>query len=233
MQTAVASRLSPSKVRRAFSLVELMVVTVIVVILAGLVAGVVVKAVEASRTSTTLTTMEIIKSGLNKQLQETVDATKKTPDASPELMYAKLRQAFPATINPSHPNPPPCLLGEAKRGCLITAINPGPFYPPFPSYERNIPNTLVQPFSDDRDKEKIKSILLRLIIDKGPKSKVEVDQLPKGALGKVKIAGAEFDAILDAWGDPIGVYIQYSNQAKAETAKPVIAITSPNAVMKN
>jgi len=94
MQTAVASRLSPSKVRRAFSLVELMVVTVIVVILAGLVAGVVVKAVEASRTSTTLTTMEIIKSGLNKQLQETVDATKKNTGCKSRIDVRQTEASF-------------------------------------------------------------------------------------------------------------------------------------------
>ena len=40
--------------RKGFSLTELMVVVAVIVILAGLVAGVVVKAIDASRTSTSL-----------------------------------------------------------------------------------------------------------------------------------------------------------------------------------
>jgi prepilin-type N-terminal cleavage/methylation domain-containing protein len=228
MQQVAASRLSLRKKRHAFTLVELMVVTVIVVILAGLVAGVVVKAVDASRTTSTLTTMEILKSGLNKQVQEIVDAAKRSPDSSPELIYAKLRQVFPATISPAHPAPPgPFILGEAKRGCTIT------LQPAYPPYEKMIPVALINSFPSQEDQQKLKSILLRMIIEKGPKSKVEVDQLPKGSLGKVSIAGADFDAVLDSWGDPIGLDILYSNQAKAETAKPVITISSPNAVMKN
>ena len=233
MRLLPAPKITTNQFRQAFSLVELMVVTVIVVILAGLVAGVVVKAIDASRTTATLTTMEIIKSGLGKQLQENIDNAKKTPDASPTTIYSKLRQIFPATIYQSHPTTPsppgPCILGEAKRGCTITGQLA---YAP---YEKNIPLGLVQLTSSTTqdDQQKLKSILLRLIIEKGPKSKIDVDQLPKGALGKVSFSGSEFDAVLDSWGDPIGIDIEYKNQSSGETAKPVITITSPNAVMKN
>jgi prepilin-type N-terminal cleavage/methylation domain-containing protein len=237
MKISPASRFAPGKVRSAFSLVELMVVTVIVVILAGLVAGVVVKAIDASRTTATLTTMEIIKTGLNKQVQEIVDTAKKSPDATPATMYAKLRQAFPATIEPKHPTVPPppgpLLLGEAKRGCTITSLLA------YPTYESSIPTTLVVDLSTlDKDKkvieeQKLKSILLRLILEKGPKSKVEIDQLPKGAMGQINFGGFNYDAVLDSWGDPIGVDIQYKNQSSGETAKPVITVSSLNAVMKN
>jgi len=66
-----------SQRRRGFTLVELMVVVAIMAILAALVAGVVVKAMEAQRNSNTMTTMEVIKSSLSKQLQAVIDDGKK------------------------------------------------------------------------------------------------------------------------------------------------------------
>ena len=66
-----------SRCRRGFTLVELMVVVAIMAILAALVAGVVIKATEAQRNSNTMTTMEVIKSSLSKQLQAVIDDGKK------------------------------------------------------------------------------------------------------------------------------------------------------------
>jgi prepilin-type N-terminal cleavage/methylation domain-containing protein len=64
-------------IRNAFTLVELMVVVAIMAILGALVAGVVVKAIEAQKNSNTMTTMELIKSSLSKQLQAVIDDGKK------------------------------------------------------------------------------------------------------------------------------------------------------------
>ena len=75
-----------------------MVVVVIIVILAGLVAGVVVKAIDASRTTTSLTTMEVIQSGLSRQLQQVIDGAKKG-GKSPEEIYSVVRQAFPSSLS--------------------------------------------------------------------------------------------------------------------------------------
>jgi len=68
-----------------------------------------------------------------------------------------------------------------------------------------------------------KSALLRLVLEKGPFSKVETDQLPKGALGQ---AGG-IDIIRDAWGDPIGLEVQYQG-TNATNTKPKFILSSPN-----
>lgn len=184
--------------RKGFSLTELLVVVAVIVILAGLVAGVVVKAIDASRTSTSLTTMEVIQSGLSKQLQQVIDGAKKG-GKSPEEIYAVVRQAFPANLN------------EAKVGVqnVTTA------YPP---YQKSI-----GPAHQALDGQAQKSALLRLILDKGPISKVETDQLPKGALGQV----GSVDIIRDAWGDPIGLDVQYTG-TNATNMKPKFILSSPN-----
>ena len=66
---------------------------------------------------------------------------------------------------------------------------------------------------------------LRMILDKGPKSKIDTDQLPKGALGLIN----GVNAILDAWGDPIGVLVSVN----PATLKAIITLSSPNATLKN
>lgn len=208
MQTAAASRYVTLELRRAFSLVELMVVTVIVVILAGLVAGVVVKAVDASRTSTTLTTMEIIKSGLSKQLQEIGEQSRKAGKSTSDI-YQDIRAVFPSTFDNIGAEPQVRIDDINVRASTL------------PSYVR-FKNTINR--SDLAEDEKA-SILLRMILEKGPKSKVEVDQLPKGALGQVK----GIDAVLDSWAEPIGVSISIN----PTNLKPTIQLTSRNAVMKN
>ena len=187
-----------SSYRRAFSLVELMVVVVIIVILAGLVAGVVVKAIDASRTTTSLATMEVIQSGLSRQLQQVIDGAKKG-GKSPEEIYSVVRQAFPSSLS------------EAKTGVQ----NVTPSYPP---YAKSIGQT-----HQNLDPQGQKSALLRLILDKGPNSKIETDQLPKGALGQL----SGIDIIRDSWGDPIGLDVQYIG-ANATNIKPKFILSSLN-----
>jgi prepilin-type N-terminal cleavage/methylation domain-containing protein len=79
--------------RRGFTLVELMVVVAIMAVLAALVAGVVIKATEAQRNSNTLTTMEVIKSSLSKQLQAVIDDGKKKGDITKAVT-----DAFPVSL---------------------------------------------------------------------------------------------------------------------------------------
>ena len=136
-----------------------MVVVAVIVILAGLVAGVVVKAIDASRTSTSLTTMEVIQSGLTRQLQQVIDGAKKG-GKSPEEIYAIVRQAFPMNLN------------EARVGVQNLTT-------PYPPYQKSIGAA-----HQALDGQAQKSALLRLVLEKGPFSKVETDQLPKGALGQ-------------------------------------------------
>jgi prepilin-type N-terminal cleavage/methylation domain-containing protein len=184
--------------RKGFSLTELMVVVAVIVILAGLVAGVVVKAIDASRTSTSLTTMEVIQSGLTRQLQQVIDGAKKG-GRSPEEIYAVVRQAFPMNLN------------EARVGVQNLTT-------PYPPYQKTIGAA-----HQALDGQAQKSALLRLVLEKGPFSKVETDQLPKGALGQ---AGG-VDIIRDAWGDPIGLEVQYQG-TNATNTKPKFILSSPN-----
>jgi len=184
--------------RKGFSLTELMVVVAVIVILAGLVAGVVVKAIDASRTSTSLTTMEVIQSGLSRQLQQVIDGAKKG-GRSPEEIYAVVRQAFPMNLN------------EARVGVQNLTT-------PYPPYQKSIGAA-----HQALDGQAQKSALLRLVLEKGPFSKVETDQLPKGALGQ---AGG-VDIIRDAWGDPIGLEVQYQG-TNATNTKPKFILSSPN-----
>lgn len=184
--------------RKGFSLTELMVVVAVIVILAGLVAGVVVKAIDASRTSTSLTTMEVIQSGLTRQLQQVIDGAKKG-GRSPEEIYAVVRQAFPMNLN------------EARVGVQNLST-------PYPPYQKSIGAA-----HQALDGQAQKSALLRLVLEKGPFSKVETDQLPKGALGQ---AGG-VDIIRDAWGDPIGLEVQYQG-TNATNTKPKFILSSPN-----
>lgn len=184
--------------RKGFSLTELMVVVAVIVILAGLVAGVVVKALDASRTSTSLTTMEVIQSGLTRQLQQVIDGAKKG-GRSPEEIYAVVRQAFPMNLN------------EARVGVQNLTT-------PYPPYQKSIGAA-----HQALDGQAQKSALLRLVLEKGPFSKVETDQLPKGALGQ---AGG-VDIIRDAWGDPIGLEVQYQG-TNATNTKPKFILSSPN-----
>lgn len=184
--------------RKGFSLTELMVVVAVIVILAGLVAGVVVKAIDASRTSTSLTTMEVIQSGLTRQLQQVIDGAKKG-GKSPEEIYAVVRQAFPMNLN------------EARVGVQNLTT-------PYPPYQKSIGAA-----HQALDGQAQKSALLRLVLEKGPFSKVETDQLPKGALGQ---AGG-IDIIRDAWGDPIGLEVQYQG-TNATNTKPKFILSSPN-----
>ena len=184
--------------RKGFSLTELMVVVAVIVILAGLVAGAVVKAIDASRTSTSLTTMEVIQSGLTRQLQQVIDGAKKG-GRSPEEIYAVVRQAFPMNLN------------EARVGVQNLTT-------PYPPYQKSIGAA-----HQALDGQAQKSALLRLVLEKGPFSKVETDQLPKGALGQ---AGG-VDIIRDAWGDPIGLEVQYQG-TNATNTKPKFILSSPN-----
>jgi len=208
MRLLPAPKITTNKFRQAFSLVELMVVAVIVVILAGLVAGVVVKAIDASRTTATLTTMEIIKSGLSKQLQEIGEQSRKSGKSASDI-YKDIRAAFPSNLNAVGAEPPMPI-----DGVPVTATS-------LPNYIRYKASINISALSED---EKA-SVLLRMILEKGPKSKVEVDQLPKGALGQVK----GIDAVLDSWAEPIGVSITIN----PTNLKPIIQLTSRNAAMKN
>ncbi len=198
MRTGTASHFTNNYSRQAFSLTELMVVVAVIVILAGLVAGVVVKAIDASRTSTSFTTMEVIQSGLTRQLQQVIDGAKKG-GRSPEEIYAVVRQAFPMNLN------------EARVGVQNLTT-------PYPPYQKSIGSA-----HQALDGQAQKSALLRLVLEKGPFSKVETDQLPKGALGQ---AGS-VDIIRDAWGDPIGLEVQYQGTNTTNT-KPKFILSSPN-----
>ena len=190
--------------RQGFSLVELMVVTVIVVILAGLIAGVVVKAVSAQRTATTLTTMEVIKSGLSRQLQEISDAARKAGKSSMEI-YQEVKSAFPDSYD------------QAGTNYTDGALVPISAYAAYFRYK----STISAPLNSDQKS----SVFLRMILDKGPKSKIDTDQLPKGALGLIN----GVNAILDAWGDPISVLVSIN----PGTLKATITLSSPNATLKN
>jgi prepilin-type N-terminal cleavage/methylation domain-containing protein len=215
MKTSPASRSLPGQVRQAFSLVELMVVTVIVVILAGLVAGVVVKAIDASRTTTSLTTMEVIQSGLARQLQQLIDNAKKG-GKSPEDIYTIIRQAFPKSF--AEANSKTSFKLKMSNGDKsnpqtfdLTVFPYGPYKSAISSLG-DIPTDLQESF------------LLRTILEKGPFSKIETDQLPKGAIGQLK----NIPVILDAWGDPIKIEIKYSEEDNALKAKPAFMLSSPN-----
>ncbi len=202
--------------RQAFSLVELMVVMVIIGILGALIAGVVVKAVSAQRTSTTLTTMEVIKSGLSRQLQEISDAARKAGKSKKDI-YFLVRQAFPDSLGPSSP--------VNIDGEMISVSV-------YPAYNNLIAANSGQlaTMVDDKSStmvEKKSSFLLRMILDKGPKSKIDTDQLPKGALGLIN----GVNAVLDAWGDPIGVSILID--LNDPNLKVDFRLSSPNATLKN
>jgi prepilin-type N-terminal cleavage/methylation domain-containing protein len=191
--------------RKAFSLTELLVVVAVIVILAGLVAGVVVKAIDASRTSTSLTTMEVIQSGLTRQLQQVIDGAKKG-GKSPEEIAGEVQKAFPTSIT------------LAKAG-----------YKPYASALSKIPSNLQAP----NDLHAASSVLLRAILEKGPFSKIETDQLPKGALGAVEINKTQFEGIRDSWGDPIGLSIEYlkvdpKKELSPTNSKVNFVLSSPN-----
>lgn len=84
--------------RSGFTLVELMVVVAIMAVLAALVAGVVVKATEAQRNSNTLTTMEVIKSSLSKQLQAVLDDGKDRERKGTGTINQTVSAAFPVSL---------------------------------------------------------------------------------------------------------------------------------------
>ena len=84
--------------RRGFTLVELMVVVAIMAVLAALVAGVVIKATEAQRNSNTLTTMEVIKSSLSKQLQAVIDDGKDKERKGTGTISQTVSAAFPVSL---------------------------------------------------------------------------------------------------------------------------------------
>ena len=212
MRLLPAPKITTNQFRQAFSLVELMVVTVIVVILAGLVAGVVVKAIDASRTTATLTTMEILKSGLSKQLQEIGEQSRKAGKSTADI-YKDIRAAFPSTLDIVGGSEPPVSI----EGTPTTATA-------LPAYVRQ-KNTIAPSIYTTLAADEKSSILLRLILDKGPKSKVEVDQLPKGALGQIK----GIDAVLDSWAEPIGISVTIN----PSNLKPAIQLSSRNATLKN
>ena len=192
--------------RKGFSLTELMVVVAVIVILAGLVAGVVVKAIDASRTSTSLTTMEVIQSGLSKQLQQVIDGAKKG-GKSPEEIFATVRQAFPANLMEVQK------ITNHNLGGIQIPVTP---YRPYQQEWQKV-GTSLTPATE-------KSFLLRAILEKGPNSKIETDQLPKGALGQGP-GGVEI--IRDAWGDPISLEIIYSGTSTS-SIKPKFVLSSPN-----
>jgi len=203
--------------RQAFSLVELMVVMVIIGILGALIAGVVVKAVSAQRTSTTLTTMEVIKSALSRQLQEISDAARKAGKSKGQI-YSLVRQAFPDSLNTGR--------------SFVNIDGEMIFVSVYPAYNNLIAANSGQlaTMVDDKSStmvEKKSSFLLRMILDKGPKSKIDTDQLPKGALGLIN----GVNAVLDAWGDPIGVSILID--LNDPNLKVDFRLSSPNATLKN
>lgn len=84
--------------RHGFTLVELMVVVAIMAVLAALVAGVVIKATEAQRSSNTLTTMEVIKSSLSKQLQAVIDDGKDKERKGTGTITQTVSAAFPTSL---------------------------------------------------------------------------------------------------------------------------------------
>lgn len=86
------------EIRRGFTLVELMVVVAIMAVLAALVAGVVMKATEAQRNSNTLTTMEVIKSSLSKQLQAVIDDGKDKERKGTGTISQTVSAAFPSSL---------------------------------------------------------------------------------------------------------------------------------------
>ena len=235
MQTSSASCYDQKKHRQAFSLVELMVVTVIVVILAGMVAGVVVKAIDASRTTATLTTMEIIKSAISKQIQEVAETYRKQ-GLPPDQILEKVAQVFPTSFQNAGELFTIKVTPTAVDTRKSISINP---YQPYKNFKLD-PKTSEKLLAleggiNSTIEEKEKSVLLKLILDRGPKSKLDLDQLPKGALGQIinqKDPKLNLEGILDSWGDPIGIKIEYPIDL-IEKIKPKITITSPNAVMKN
>ena len=161
--------------RSAFTLVELMVVVAIMAILGALVAGVVVKAIEAQKNSNTKTTMEVIKSALSKQLQAVIDDGKDKEKKGTDNITAVATAAFPDNLSNAKANPKSI-------------------------YYRNYLSKNSLNNVQDTDIE-AKAILLRMILDAGPFSKLETDMLPKGAIATDK------QFILDAWGDSIKLNI--------------------------
>lgn len=185
--------------RRAFTLVELMVVVAIMAVLAALVAGVVMKATEAQRNANTETTIKVLKSALSRQLQAVIDEQKKK-DPSKEGITYRIASVFPQNL------------------AAITGTNG---YGP---YRRDLAtkSVLTAPGALSSD---LQAYILWLIIEKGPMSKLESDMLPKGALGKKNIGGTDIDLFTDAWGDPISLEIGVvgSNSDKLE-----FRFTTPN-----
>lgn len=90
--------------RPGFTLVELMVVVAIMAVLAALVAGVVVKATEAQRNSNTMTTMEVIKSSLSRQLQAVLDDGKDRERKGTGTISGSVKEAFPQAAELAAPN---------------------------------------------------------------------------------------------------------------------------------
>lgn len=172
--------------RPGFTLVELMVVVAIMAVLAALVAGVVVKATEAQRNSNTMTTMEVIKSSLSKQLQAVIDDGKdKIRKGNSKSIKQFVDVAFPATLADA----------AAKGGY----------------YSKYIANPNTNPAGVDSN-----AYILRMILDAGPFGKLDTDMLPKGAVSPDK------PILLDAWGDPIFLTIENSNN------KIKFTLRSPN-----
>jgi prepilin-type N-terminal cleavage/methylation domain-containing protein len=196
-----------SDARRGYTLVEVMVVVAIITILAVLVAGVVMKAVEAMRTTNTQTVMHLAESSLNQQLKEIVDRAQKSGKEVQEMKNL-IRQAFPPTFKEIND------IAEFDRvnGTRIT-------HPPYLNFIRSNANLLASLSEKERN-----SALLRLILEKGPYSRAEVDQFPKGTLVDVRGVGI----LIDSWGDPIQFKLTLA--AGNSYQRPVFEVLSDNAV---
>ena len=145
-------------------------------------------------------------------MQEIGEQSRKAGKSTTDI-YKDIRAAFPSSLDAVGLPEPPVMID----GSPVTVQSLAPYIRQKSTFSASTYGTLG---NDEKA-----SILLRMILEKGPKTKVEVDQLPKGALGQVK----GIDAVLDSWAEPIGVSISIN----PTNLKPSIQLSSRNAVMKN
>lgn len=188
-------------IRQGFTLVELLVVMVVIVILGALVAGVVVKGIDAIRTTNSTTTIEIVSNALSAQLKEITERAVKSGKERDKIKEA-VEQAFPNTWEEVF-----------SKGYL--------------PYQRYLTQN-KDAFKSLKPNEQ-SSVLLRMILEKGPNGHLDVDQLPKGAVAPIK----GMDALVDSWGDPIQYRVDFTVDPVLKFSKPKFTVTSDNVAVKN
>jgi len=181
-----------------------------------------VKAIEASRTTATLTTMEIIKAGISQQLQQIAEQSRKMGKTNQEI-FKDIKMAFPTSLDTVDYYKKRKFISDSEMISVGGSSTPITDYPAYIQEKTKILEKIGEEAYSLLKNDEKESILLRMILEKGPKSKVEVDQLPKGALGQIK----GIDAVLDSWAEPIGTKVEIN----PDTLRASISVKSRNATL--